>query len=77
MKQCMLVRDDKHGTRQQICWLPDEFAVEGGLVDVLWRKEWDKGWTVRSVYKQHLTWDDVRQSVVNQRDFGASIKESK
>jgi len=74
MKQCMLTKSGEHGSRQQICWLPDEYAVEGDIVDVLWRGEWDQGWAVRSVYKQHLTWDDVRKSVINQRDYGASIK---
>lgn len=80
MKQCMLTRGNVTARgqelpkSQQIAWLPDEFAIEGKIVDVLWRKEWDQGWTVQKVYKQNLTYDDVRQSVANQRDYGASIK---
>jgi hypothetical protein len=79
MKQCMLTRGNvtarglPMARSQQIAWLPDEFAVEGKAVDVLWRREWDEGWTVSKVYDQHLTYDEVRQSVVNQRNYGASI----
>jgi len=75
MKQCMLTRTSKYGSQeQQIAWLPDEFSVEGKTVDVKFRNEWLDGWTVAKVYKQLLTYDDVRQSVVNQKSYGASIK---
>jgi len=75
MKQCMLTRTSKYGSQeQQIAWLPDEFSVEGKTVDVKFRNEWLDGWTVAKVYKHLLTYDDIRQSIVNQKSYGASIK---
>jgi hypothetical protein len=74
MKQCMLVKYFNGHKQQQIAWLPEEFAVEGKLVDVKFRNEWMEGWTVVKVYRQMLTYDDVRQSESNQRVYGDSIK---
>jgi hypothetical protein len=75
MKQCMMTRLTPLGHQiTQMAWLPKEFAVEGRTLDLKDNRGWDYGWLVVKVYDQRLSYDEVRDSVSNQRSYGASIK---
>lgn len=61
-KQCMMTRVSETSHDTHIAWIPEQFAHEGKVVDVLDNYgEWSKNWTVDVVYQNRVSEEYIRE----------------